>query len=165
MNTDDQPTFQLRKYQPGDIDWVVYRHGVLYEREYGWGIRFETLVADVAAWFLKHNDPSCERCWIAVRDDSRLGCVMLVREDVHTARLRFLLVEPEARGFGVGRRLIRECTQFARQAGYHRIVLWTNSNLLAARRLYEQEGYQLIRSEAHELFGENLVGETWELIL
>lgn len=157
--------YVLRTHQPGDIGWIIYRHGVVYEREYGWGTRFEALVAEVATQFLERFDPARERCWIAEREGERLGCVMLVKRDTNEAHLRLLLVEPEARGLGIGKRLVHECTRFARQAGYRKIGLWTNSNLHAARRLYEQEGYILVRTEPHTLFGTDLVGETWELSL
>lgn len=156
---------QLRTHEPGDIDWIIHRHGVVYEREYGWATAFEALVADVAGQFLRQFDPACERCWIAERSGERLRCVMLVKRSDSEARLRLLLVEPGARGLGIGKRLVHECTRFARQAGYEQIGLWTNINLLAARRLYEWEGYRRVRAEPHALFGTNLTGETRELLL
>ena len=166
-----QPTpVILRHHSPGDIGWVVERHGVLYNKEYGWDERFEALVARIAADFIDHLDPIRERCWIAERDSQRLGCVFLVRDTESpdpdlTARLRLLLVDPAARGLGLGRTLVRECTTFARTAGYLRIMLWTNSVLTAARRIYEQEGYRLLREKPYTAFGKDLVSQDWQLEL
>lgn len=159
--------FVLRGHRPGDMGTVIHRHSVLYAQEYGWDERFEALVARVAAAFIDHYDPACEHCWIAERDGEFLGCVFLVKERAaeHTARLRLLLVEPSARGLGLGRALVRQCTHFARQAGYHRIVLWTNSVLDAARHIYESEGYRLTHEEPHESFGKKLISQDWELLL
>jgi DNA-binding MarR family transcriptional regulator/N-acetylglutamate synthase-like GNAT family acetyltransferase len=155
----------LRTHRPGDIGWIIQRHGALYASDYGWDSGFEALVAGIGAAFLEHFDAARERCWIAERDGARLGSVMLVKADDTTAKLRLLLVEPAARGHGVGRRLVRSCTEFARQAGYRRIMLWTNSILTAARAIYAREGYRLIQSEPHHSFGHDLIGETWELAL
>ena len=155
----------LRRHRPGDIGWVIERHGALYCGEYGWNEEFEALVGGIAAAFLKQHDPARERCWIAERNGRRLGCVFLVAGEGTTAKLRLLLVEPEARGLGLGRRLIEECIRFARAAGYRRIVLWTQSNLAAARHLYQQAGFSCVGRERHRSFGQRLTAETWQLEL
>jgi DNA-binding MarR family transcriptional regulator/predicted N-acetyltransferase YhbS len=163
----------LRPHRAGDIGWLIARHGALYAREYQWDMQFEALVARIAADFVTRFDARREACWIAERDGSNIGCVCLVQaRDEQTqepvegvAQLRLLLVEPAARGLGLGGRLVDECTRFAREAGYRRIRLWTNRNLLAARAIYQKAGYRLVASEAHHSFGHDLVGETWELEL
>lgn len=163
----------LRAHRAGDIGWVVSRHGALYAAEYGWDLCFEALVARIAADFIDRFDARREACWIAVRGqgdaEERLGCVFLVqarREDGQVdegvAQLRMLLVEPSARGLGLGKRLTQACEDFARRAGYDRIRLWTNSVLLAARGIYQAAGYRKLASERHASFGARLVGETWE---
>lgn len=158
-------SYILRPPQPGDMGWVVERHGVLYTQEYGWDETFEGLVAEIVAHFIKYFDPKRERCWIAEKDGQRVGSVFLVKKDETTAKLRLMLVEPHARGLGIGARLTDECIRFARQAGYTKIVLWTNSVLTAARHMYAKAGFKLVKEEAHHSFGKDLVGEDWELVL
>jgi DNA-binding MarR family transcriptional regulator/GNAT superfamily N-acetyltransferase len=157
--------YLLRPHRPGDMGWVVHRQAVLYAREYGWDETFEALVAEIAAKFITDFDPKRERCWIAERDGEILGAVFVVAATEEEAKLRLLYVEPEARGLGIGRRLVAECVRFARDTGYRRLVLWTNDVLVAARRIYQSAGFRLVRSEAHHSFGKDLVGEFWELEL
>ena len=164
--TQPQVPYIIRPPRPGDIGWVVSRHGALYAEEYGWGETFEGFVAEIAGRFIKDFDARRERCWIAEREGAIVGAVFLVRgPDERTAKLRMLYVEPGTRGLGIGRRLVEECRIFARTAGYVRILLWTNSILTSARRIYEAAGYRLVKSEPHRSFGHDLVGETWELDL
>jgi DNA-binding MarR family transcriptional regulator/GNAT superfamily N-acetyltransferase len=157
--------YLLRQHQPGDMGWVVYQHGVLYAREYGWDEQFEALVAEITARFIQNFDPKRERCWIAEIDGENVGSVFLVKKSETVAQLRLLLVDPKARGHGIGKRLVSECERFARQAGYRKIVLWTNSVLDASRHIYEEAGYRLIQEAPHHKFGHDLVGQTWELEL
>jgi DNA-binding MarR family transcriptional regulator/GNAT superfamily N-acetyltransferase len=162
---DPQMPYLLRSHQPGDMGWVIHRHGVLYAEEYGFDERFEALVAQIAAGFIQKFDSKRERCWIAERDGEIVGSVFLVRKSDRVAKLRLLLVEPSARGLGIGGRFVDECVRFARQAGYRTITLWTQSNLDAARHIYRKAGFRVVKRERHQEFGRRLVGETWELSL
>ena len=164
-NNESAAAIVLRGHRPGDIGWVVQRHGELYAREYGWNEEFEALVAEIAAKFIRDLDTARERCWIAERDGVRLGCIFLVAQSKTTAKLRLLLVEPETRGHGLGKRLIDECIAFARKAGYRRIVLWTQDNLDAARHLYARAGFRKTGEEKHRSFGKDLIAQTWALNL
>ncbi|MDH6166143.1 DNA-binding MarR family transcriptional regulator/GNAT superfamily N-acetyltransferase [Variovorax boronicumulans] len=155
----------LRDPAPGDIGWVVQQHGEIYAREYGWDSSFEALVAQIAAEFLLKFQPEWERCWIAELNGERMGSVFVVRKSAGVAQLRLLILSPAARGLGLGGKLVDECIAFARRKGYKKMVLWTNSDLLAARAIYARRGFQLTSSEPHESYGKQLVGETWELKL
>ena len=159
------PAYILRPHQPGDMGWVVHRHGVLYAQEYGYDEHFEALVAEIAAKFAQKFDSKRERCWIAEKDGEIVGFVFLVKHSQTVAKLRLLLVEPAARGLGIGKRLVDECVRFARQVGYRKITLWTQSSLHAARGIYERAGFRLVEQKKHHSWGHDLVAETWDLAL
>ena len=158
-------TIVLRDPLPGDMGWVVQQHGELYAREYGWNGEFEALVADIVAGFVRKFQPEWEKCWIAELDGERVGAIFVVRKSAATAQLRLLLLAPAARGMGLGARLTDECIAFARNKGYRKMVLWTNSCLEAARAIYAKRGFRLDKAEPYEGFGKQLVGETWSLKL
>ncbi len=164
-NATSPELFLLRRHEPGDMGWVVQRHGVLYAREYGWNARFEALVARIVADFVDGYDAEKERCWIAEANGNNVGCVFVVRESDETAKLRLLLVEPDAREMGLGARLVEECVHFARDRAYQKLVLWTNNVLHSARSIYEAQGFKLVEEEQHHSFGADLVGQNWELEL
>jgi len=157
--------YLLRPHQPGDMGWIIHRHGVLYAQEYGWDEQFEALVAEIAAKFIQHFDPKRERCWIAEKDGEIVGSVFLVKKSKTVAKLRLLLVEPAARVLGIGKRLVAECVRFARRVGYKKMTLWTQSDLPAARRIYEQAGFRLVQKKPHHSWARDLVSETWDLKL
>lgn len=155
----------LRPHRPGDMGWIVQRHGALYAQEFGWDDSFEALAAEIVAQFIRNFEPRRERCWIAEKNGEPVGCVFLVKHTDEIAKLRLLLVEPHVRGLGIGRRLVEECIQFARSVCYRKMTLWTQSMLKPARKIYESVGFKLVKEEPHHSFGKDLVGETWELEL
>ena len=158
-----KPEFRIRPHRPGDLGWIVAEHGRLYAEEYGWDGSFEGFVAEIAARFIRDYDAAGDGCWLAERDGEILGSIMLVRQSVKTAKLRLFLVRPEARGLGVGKALVAQCLRFARQAGYRKVSLWTQSGLDAARHIYEAAGFKLIREEPHHSWGRDHIGQYWEL--
>lgn len=158
-----KPVISIREHQIGDMGWAIEQHGRLYAEEFGWNGEFETLVATLFARFAANRDPASEQFWIAEVNAERMGCVFVVRneKDPRAAQLRCLLVDPRARGLGVGRRLVDECLRFAKAAGYERMLLWTNDVLTAARRIYEDAGFSLVEESPHHSFGHDLVGQVW----
>ena len=158
-------SYLLRPHQPGDMGWVVYRQGVLYAQEYGYDEQFEALAAEVVAKFIQQYDPKRERCWIAEKDGEVIGSVFLVAKSKTVSQLRLLYVEPSARGLGIGSRLVRECLSFARRVGYKKMILWTQSELDAARHIYKQAGFRIVERKPHHSFSKDLVAETWQLSL
>ncbi len=157
--------FFLRQHEPGDMGWITHRHGILYTQEYGWDQHFEALVAQIVSDFINNYNPARERCWIAEMNGEIVGSVFVVQSSETVAKLRLLLVEPKARGLGLGTRLVEECIRFARRSGYQKLMLWTNSVLVEARHIYQKTGFTLVEQEAHHSFGHDLIGETWELVL
>lgn len=160
-----EPVFTLRTHRPGDMGWVISAHGALYAQDYGWNEEFEALVADIAVEFIRKYKPEMERCWIAEMDGEPVGSVFLVRQSKTAAKLRLLIIDPKARGYGLGKRLVGECVAHARKLGYRKLTLWTQSTLLAARYIYKAQGFRLVTTEPHNSFGVELVGEYWELKL
>jgi GNAT superfamily N-acetyltransferase len=158
-------SYLLRPHQPGDLGWIVHRQAILYAEEYGWDATYEALAAEIVAQFIRNYDSKRERCWIAEKDGARVGAVFVAKASNEIAKLRLLHVEPEARGLGIGKRLVEECVRFARLAGYQKMTLWTQSTLNAARHIYSQTGFQVVGEEPHYSFGKDLTGETWELDL
>ncbi|MBY0533003.1 MAG: bifunctional helix-turn-helix transcriptional regulator/GNAT family N-acetyltransferase [Xanthobacteraceae bacterium] len=159
------PKITQRTHRAGDMGWIVMRHGALYAEEYGYGPQFEALVADICAQFLKNYQPKSERCWIAEIGGVPAGSCCLVRSDAKTAKLRLMFLEPWARGKGAAQRLVEESIAFAKKCRYEKIILWTQSELTAARKLYERAGFKLVATKPHADFGKKLTGETWELKL
>lgn len=157
--------FFLRQHEPGDMGWVTHRHGILYAQQYGWDQHFEALVAQIVSDFINNYNFARERCWIAEMDGEIVGSVFIVQSSESAAKLRLLLVEPKARGLGLGTRLVEECIRFARRSGYQKLMLWTNSVLVEARHIYQKTGFTLVDQEPHHSFGHDLIGETWELNL
>jgi len=157
--------YVLRQHQPGDLGWIVHRQAILYAEEFGWDETYEALAAEIVAQFIKNYDSGRERCWIAEKDGQRAGGVLVTKASDEMAKLRLLHVEGEARGLGIGRRLVEECVRFARRSGYQKMTLWTQSTLHAARHIYRQAGFKIVREEQHRSFGKDLTAETWELNL
>jgi DNA-binding MarR family transcriptional regulator/N-acetylglutamate synthase-like GNAT family acetyltransferase len=164
-NLQPKTPYLLREHQPGDLGWIVHRQAILYAEEYGWDGTYEALAAEIVAQFIKNFDPKRERCWVAERDGSRVGAVFVAKASDEIAKLRLLHVEAEARGLGIGKRLVEECIRFSRRAGYQKLTLWTQSILHAARHIYEQAGFRVVQQQQHHSFGKDLIAETWELSL
>src|ERR1700761_3075797 len=162
---DTHAPFLLRSHRVGDIGWVISRQGIAYAEEYGWNIGYEALGGEICAQFVRNHDPAHEHCWIAEADGEPLGSIFLVRESDEVARLRLLAVEKKARGLGVGRALVEQCIRSAREKGYRKMTLWTQSVLVAARGIYQQAGFKKVSEEAHHSFGVDLIGEIWEMEL
>jgi len=158
-------SYLLRPHQPGDMGWIVHRQAILYADEYGWDGTYETLAAEIVAQFIKHYDPKREHAWVAEKDGERVGAVFVAKGSDQIVKLRLLHVERQARGLGIGKRLVEECIRFARQAGYEKMTLWTQSILHAARHIYKMAGFQVVHEEKHHSFGKDLTAETWELNL
>ena len=158
-------SYLLRQHQPCDLGWIVHRQAILYAEEYGWDGTYEALASEIVAQFIKNYDPKRERCWIAEKDGASVGGVFVAKASDDIAQLRLLHVEAQARGLGIGKRLVEECVRFARQAGYEKMTLWTQNNLHAARHIYKQAGFQVVREQQHHSFGKDLTAETWELAL
>ena len=165
LEPDEPWNWELREPRSGDYGWVVERHGAIYAEEYGWDATFEALVAEIVASFIRKSRPGHGQCWIAERDGERAGCVFLVEKSKTVGQLRLLLVEPTARGAGIGKRLVHECILAARAAGYSKLVLWTQANLHAAHAIYKAARFKVVRQEKHRSFGADLVGQYWELDL
>jgi DNA-binding MarR family transcriptional regulator/GNAT superfamily N-acetyltransferase len=157
--------YLLRQHQPGDMGWIVHRQAILYAEEYGWDNTYEALAAEIVAHFIRNFDPKRECAWVAEKDGERVGAVFVAKESDEVAKLRLLHVEREARGLGIGKRLVAECIRFARQTGYQKMTLWTQSILQAARHIYKSEGFEVVREEKHRSFGKDLTAEIWELNL
>jgi DNA-binding MarR family transcriptional regulator/N-acetylglutamate synthase-like GNAT family acetyltransferase len=164
-SVDRKPAYTLRAPRPGDMGWIIHRQEVLYYREYGLNEEFEALIAGILSNFITNFDSRMEKCWIAERDGEIAGSVFVVKKSPRVAQLRMLYVEPAARGLGIGTRLVDECIRFARKRGYRKMTLWTNDVLISARRIYEAAGFVLVKEEKHRSFGQNLVGQNWELTL
>ena len=158
-------SYLLRPHQPGDMGWIVHRQAILYADEYGWDGTYEALAAEIVAQFIKNYDPKCEHAWVAEKDGERVGAVFVAKGSDQIVRLRLLHVERQARGLGIGKRLVEECIRFARQVGYEKMTLWTQSILNAARHIYKNAGFQVVHEEKHHSFGKDLTAETWELNL
>lgn len=157
--------FYIRHHEPGDMGWVISQHGLLYHQEYGWDGSFEAFVARICADFIDHYDPQKERCWIAEMDGEPVGSVFCIKASEDVAKLRMLIVTPKARRLGLGTHLVKECIRFARSSGYKKLILWTNDILVEARKIYEKNGFILVEEERHHSYGQDLVGQNWELLL